>query len=236
MGNVVCGFLSILSAFEGHITTACWLIVLAAFLDALDGKIARLSGGGSRFGVELDSLADVISFAVAPAVLVHVIKLNEMGRWGWVISVVFIMAASYRLARYNLMASTEEKGDFVGLPVPAAAITLVGYIILCYELWGEVRYGQVIVSQTILFSFLMVSQVTYETLPEKFTTSEARIKLVLGLVVGGALLFKPRLLLFPFGASYILFGILREMYRLLYRVTGRPPHDRRRTNEKSHDE
>jgi len=182
----------------------------------------------------------VISFAVAPAVLVHVIKLNEMGRWGWVISVVFIMAASYRLARYNLMASTEEKGDFVGLPVPAAAITLVGYIILCYELWGEVRYGQIIVSQTILFSFLMVSQVTYETVPDRFTTSEARIKLVLGLVVGAALLFKPRLLLFPFGAAYILFGILREMYRLLYRgvgrVTGRSPHQRRRTNGKSQDD
>jgi CDP-diacylglycerol--serine O-phosphatidyltransferase len=172
-------------------------------------------------------------------VLVHVIKLNEMGRWGWVISVVFIMAASYRLARYNLMASTEEKGDFVGLPVPAAAIALVGYIIFCHEVWGEVRYSQAIVSQTILYSFLMVSQVSYESVPDRFTSSEARIKLVLMLVVGAALLFKPRLLLFPFCASYILFGILREMYRLLYRgvgrVTGRPQYDRRRTNGKKHD-
>ena len=71
MGNVVCGFLAILSAFEGAITTACWFIILAGFLDALDGKVARLSGGSSQFGVELDSLADFLSFGVAPATLVH---------------------------------------------------------------------------------------------------------------------------------------------------------------------
>ena len=240
MGNVVCGFLSILSAFEGHVTTACWLIVLAAFLDALDGKIARLAGGSSRFGVELDSLADVISFGVAPAVLMHTIKLGSMGKWGWVISVVFIMAASYRLARYNLFATTDEKHDFVGLPVPAAAITLVAYIIFCYHIWGEVRYGQAVVSLTILFSFLMVSQIQYDTLPDRFTSSDARIKLMLLLIAGGALLFMPRLLLFPVCASYILFGILREMYRLFYRgvgkVTGRPPDRRRRDIRENHDD
>ncbi|NOY87847.1 MAG: CDP-diacylglycerol--serine O-phosphatidyltransferase, partial [FCB group bacterium] len=116
MGNVVCGFLAILSAFEGHITTASWFIILAGFLDALDGKIARISGSASQFGVELDSLADFLSFGVAPAVLVYSIKLNSLGKWGWIISIVYIMAAAYRLARFNLLADTEEKKDFVGLP------------------------------------------------------------------------------------------------------------------------
>lgn len=239
MGNVVCGFLSILSAFEGNYTTACWLIVLAAFLDALDGKIARLSGGATQFGIELDSLADIISFGVAPAVLVYTIKLNSMGKWGWLIAVVFIMAASYRLARFNLLADTEEKKDFVGLPVPVAAITLVAYVIFCYHLWGEVRYDQWLVSMIVLFAFLMVSQVSYDTLPERFSSSESRIKLLILIAAGVALLAGPRLLLFPICAAYILGGMIRELCRLFSRSVDRVAmrsQDFQRTNRKTEDE
>ena len=135
MGNVVCGFLAILSAFEGNITTACWFVILAGFLDALDGKIARLSGSTSQFGIELDSLADFLSFAVAPAFIVHAIKLSSLGKWGWVISIVFIMAAAYRLARFNILAESDEKKDFLGLPVPMAAIALVSFVIFSYKCW-----------------------------------------------------------------------------------------------------
>ncbi len=238
MGNVVCGFLAILSSFEGNITTACWLIILAAFLDALDGKVARLSGGTSQFGVELDSLADFLSFGIAPAVVVYAIKLNDLGKWGWLVSVVYIMAASYRLARFNIMAETEEKKDFLGLPVPAAAVPLVSYIIFCYEVWGGLQYGQVLVSMIILFSFLMVSQVQYDALPDKFTSPENRIKLVLILIAGASVLFRPRLLLFPVCAGYILFGIVREFWRLfnksVEKVTGRP-YLRHRSDRKNLD-
>jgi CDP-diacylglycerol--serine O-phosphatidyltransferase len=236
MGNVVCGFLAILSAFEGNVTTACWLVILAAFLDALDGKIARLSGGASRFGVELDSLADFLSFGVAPAVILYSIKLSALGKWGWLISVVYIMAASYRLARFNLLADTEEKKDFVGLPVPVAAVTLVSYIIFAYEFWGELRYSQLLVSMIILSAFLMVSQVRYDTLPERFDTTERRIKLGVLLLAGAAIIFRPRLLLFPFCTSFILFGIVREFYRLFHRSVGRVagrPNRRRRNDRKS---
>ncbi len=225
MGNVVCGFLSILSAFEGNIVGACWFVVLAGFLDALDGKVARLSGGTSEFGVELDSLADFLSFGVAPAVLVHTIKLSELGKWGWIISIVYIMSASYRLARFNLLASTDEKKDFLGLPVPAAALLLVSYVIFSYHLWGELRYSQMLVSMIIIMAFLMVSQVRYEVVPDRFHTKEAKIKLALVLFSILALIVQPRLLLFPILACYILFGVGREMYRLfsvgVERVTGR---------------
>jgi len=239
MGNVVCGFLAILSAFEGNITTACWLVILAGFLDALDGKVARLSGGASQFGVELDSLADFLSFGVAPAVIVYAIKLSDLGKWGWLVSVVFIMAASYRLARFNLLAETEEKKAFVGLPVPAAAVTLVSYIILCYDQWGELQYSQVLVSMIILFAFLMVSQVQYDSLPDRFTSPENRIKLLVLLAAGAAVLVRPRLLLFPISAGYILFGMIRESIRLftrsVNRVAGRQ-YLRRRSDRKRSDE
>jgi len=238
MGNVVCGFLAILSAFEGHITTACWFVVLAGFLDALDGKVARLSGGASQFGVELDSLADFLSFGVAPAVLVHSIKLNSLGKWGWIISIVFIMAAAYRLARYNLLADTDEKKDFLGLPVPAAAFALVSFIIFSYALWDELRYGEVLVSMIILLAFLMVSQVQYDSFPDRFDTPQNRLKGAVLMVALIIILFEPRLMLFPILALYILFGVAREVYRMFYRGVGRVagPYRRRKTDRGSEDE
>lgn len=231
MGNVVCGFLAILSAFEGNITTACWFVILAGFLDALDGKVARLGGGTTQFGLELDSLADFLSFGVAPAVLVYSIKLSSLGKWGWVISIVYIMAAAYRLARFNLLADTEEKKDFLGLPVPAAAVTLVSFIIFCYYLWDGLKYSELLVSMIILFAFLMVSQVQYDSFPDRFDTAQNRIKLVVLLAATIVVIFRPRLLLFPIFSLYILFGMIRELYQLFYKgvgkVTGRPNRRRK---------
>ncbi len=239
MGNVICGFLSILSSFEGHATTACWFIILAGFLDALDGRVARMSGATSQFGVELDSLADFLSFGVAPAVLVHTIRLNSLGKWGWVISVVFITAASYRLARYNLLADTEEKKDFLGLPVPIAAFGLVSFVIFSYERWGEVRHDEVLISMIIGFAFLMISQVQYDTLPEHFSSRWDRTKLAALIVAGATVLVDTRLMLFPVIASYILFGLIREAYRLFFlgvgKVTGRPPLRRESDKERRND-
>lgn len=235
MGNVVCGFLSILSAFEGHVTAACWFVILAGCLDVLDGRAARLAGATSQFGVELDSLADFLSFGVAPAVLVHSIKLNSLGKWGWIISVVYIMAASYRLARYNILADSEEKKDFMGMPVPIAAFGLVSYIIFSYNLWGELRYDEVLVTMIAVFSFIMVSQIQYDTMPETFSGRWDRIKAAALVVAAIALAIRPRLLLFPIVAAYILFGLVREGYRLFFlgvgKVTGRP-YGRRKTDKR----
>jgi CDP-diacylglycerol--serine O-phosphatidyltransferase len=220
MGNVVCGFLAILSAFEGEITTACWLIILAGFLDGLDGKVARLSGTTSDFGVELDSLADFLSFGVAPAVILYVGKLHSLGKWGWVVGVVYIMASSYRLARFNLLAQTDEKKEFLGLPTPGAALALVSYVIFSYHLWGGLEYSRYIVSMVIVFSALMVSQIEYDALPDRFNTRKNRIKLLFLLTGAVAALAKPRLLLFPLFSLYIIIGLVREMYRFFYLGVG----------------
>lgn len=225
MGNVVCGFFSILSTFEGHITTACWLLLFAALLDALDGKVARLSRSTSQFGIELDSLADFLSFGVAPSVIFYSITLQWLGKWGWIVSIVFIMAAAYRLARYNLMADTEEKKDFLGLPVPAAAMAILTFVIFCYHLWGGIQYHEFFITMILILSFLMVSTIQYDTMPDRFDTPAERIKLIVLVLVAIAVIFKPRLLLFPFVTAYILFGMIRQMYVFLVmgmgKVTGR---------------
>jgi CDP-diacylglycerol--serine O-phosphatidyltransferase len=225
MGNAVCGFLAILSLFEGQVTSACWFVILAGFLDALDGKVARLSGVNSQFGRELDSLADFLSFGVAPAAIVHVATLSDLGRWGWVISIVFIMAAAYRLARFNLTADDEEKRAFLGLPVPAAGFTLVAFVIFSYEIWGELQYDQVLIATIILTAFLMVSQVQYDAVPDQFSSRREKIMLLVGVLAVVVVVFRPRLLLFPVIALYILSGLVREAHRLFYagvgKVTGR---------------
>jgi CDP-diacylglycerol--serine O-phosphatidyltransferase len=229
MGNMVCGFLALISAFEGEITTACWLIMLGAFLDGLDGKVARLSGSSSRFGVELDSLADFLTFGVAPAAIMYIVKLHSMGKWGWVISIVYIMASGYRLARFNLLAQTDEKKEFLGLPVPGAAMTLVAYVIMSYQIWGQLEYSEYLVSMVILFSALMVSQIEYDSMPDRFNTKRNRVKLVFVLIVVAAALWKPRLLLFPIFALYIIIGLVREAYRYFYLGVG---YVRRRTGNR----
>lgn len=238
MGNVVCGFVAILNSFNGEYLTACWFICLAAFLDALDGKVARLSGSTSQFGVELDSLADFLSFGVAPAVLVYTIKLKNMGEWGWLIAIVYIMAQAYRLARYNILADSDEKKNFIGMPVPIAAVTIVTFIIFSYEVWGQLEYSEVLVSMVILFSFLMVSQIQFDTLPERIDTPQAKIKLIFMVLSVIIILFNYRLLLFPFMVLYILFCITREVYRLVYvgveKVAG--PYRRRTTDKEENDE
>ncbi|MBD3257189.1 CDP-diacylglycerol--serine O-phosphatidyltransferase [candidate division GN15 bacterium] len=229
MGNAVCGFFSILTTFEGQIATACWFVILAGFLDALDGKVARLADAHSQFGRELDSLADFLSFGAAPALIAHAAYLSSLGKWGWVISIVYIMAAAYRLARFNVWAEEEEKTAFQGLPVPAAAFALVSFVILCFDVWGEARYEQVMIGVMIVTSFLMVSQVVYDAVPDQLSRPGERTKLAILVLAIIALLFRPRLLLFPFIALYILFGLVREAYRLFFvgvgKVTGKSRPD-----------
>jgi len=232
MGNVVCGFVALLSIVEGKVTAACWLVILAAFLDSLDGKVARLSKTTSQFGVELDSLADFLSFGIAPALIVYMVKLESLGTAGKIISVVYIMAAAFRLARFNLLADSDEKKSFVGLPVPAAALALVSFLLFSYARYGGLEYDELLVAMIVLFSFLMVSQIQYDALPDRVHSPADRVKMgivvILFLIVAVVFVIHPgwmRQLLFPMFCLYILFGMVREGYRLFFlgvnKVTGR---------------
>jgi len=217
VGNMLCGFISILQSFEGEAIHAAWLIILAGFFDALDGKIARISRSASRFGIELDSFADFVSFGIAPAVIFYSFRLYVLGTWGWLLGFLFIICGAFRLARFNIEARLEEKPYFTGLPIPVAAITLCGYTLFSYELWGELLYPEVLITLVIVFSALMVSGIEYETLPRFSLNSKKNlIKLIYILVALIAVLLKPRLAIFPLGMIYVLSGIVREVYQLVH--------------------
>ena len=216
VGNMFCGFVSILYSFDGEPIFAAWMIVLAAFFDALDGQVARFAGVPSRFGVELDSFSDLLSFGVAPALLFYNLNIYPLGKWGWILGFVFVMCGAFRLARFNLQATKlEEKLPYVGLPIPTAAVTLVSYVLFSYEIWGTLRFPKALITMIIAFSGLMVSGIEYETLPKfSFANRKNKVKLVYLFVFLVALIVNPRLALFPFGMLYVLSGFGKGAHEL----------------------
>jgi CDP-diacylglycerol--serine O-phosphatidyltransferase len=217
MGNLFCGFASIIASVKGEKPTeAAWMIIFAAFFDFLDGLVARLSKSSSRFGVELDSLVDIVSFGVAPAVLVYSFKMIEFGNWGWVLGFIYLMAGTFRLARFNLTAKLETKGNFIGLPIPAPALALASFVIFCETLWGEIRLDKFLTIMVVLFSALMVSTIEYETMPSSdLSIKKNRTKMLILVAVGVALMVRTRIFLFPLLALYIFSGILKLFIGLI---------------------
>ncbi len=130
--NIFCGFLSILSTNQGQFHTAAWFIILAAIFDSLDGVMARITRSSSQFGVELDSLADVISFGAAPSFMVYQAHLYTLENWGIIIAAMPVVFGAIRLARFNVQLVGFDKDYFNGLPIPMQAITTCAFILQYY--------------------------------------------------------------------------------------------------------
>jgi len=219
LGNLFCGFLSIIYNISGEFTLAAWLIVLAAFLDAADGRLARITGSDSRFGVELDSLADLSSFGLATSVLLYRYSLNAAGIWGLMVAFAFFTCGALRLARYNVLSTDARRGKYIGLPIPATAVTLASYTIFCTAVLGREPPLWGTVSFTLALSALMVSGVEYDPVPE-FRLRSFGEKFRVGFCVVGTFLIIafPSKALFPLSLFYVGSGVVR---RLLLPVIGK---------------
>ena len=163
VGNMLCGFAAILYTLHSRLEMAGWLILLAGVLDGLDGRIARLTGTTSEFGKEYDSLADVVSFGVAPAIIIYQWGLWTMGRWGWAVAFLFVVAGSVRLARYNVRSHVGGRRYFVGLPIPAGAGALTLLVLVDPAPLVDRWAGAALWSFVLLISFLMVCQIPYRS-------------------------------------------------------------------------
>jgi CDP-diacylglycerol--serine O-phosphatidyltransferase len=217
LGNLFFGFWAIVSAFNGNFRWAGWFIVLAGILDMLDGRVARLSGTGTRFGAELDSLVDVISFGVAPALLIYFLDFSSAGRFAWILCYIYVTAVALRLARFNVLsAGKPSTGWFTGLPSPSAGMTLAVYYPFSQTDWyrASIAYldlqHQGLVVLMLLLAVLMVSNVKYPKFPPIGVRSA---KGIFGLVVHLTILlggiFAPEYFLFPLGLVYVTYGIAR---------------------------
>jgi CDP-diacylglycerol--serine O-phosphatidyltransferase len=163
VGNLFCGYLSLWSSINGTFERSAWLIVIAAVLDMLDGRIARLTNSASEFGEEYDSLADLVSFGVAPAILVYSWGLADFHRLGLAVSFFFVVCGSMRLARFNIQTHIADKRYFVGLPIPAAAGTICTLVLATPDPLVDRVWMTAALIATFILSYLMISTIRYRS-------------------------------------------------------------------------
>ena len=206
------GFYSIISSINGDFTIAAISIMIAMMWDTLDGRVARLTNTQSAFGAEYDSLADLVSFGLAPALLVYEWSLYELGRFGWLAAFVYLACAALRLARFNTQVGIADKRFFQGLPSPAAAGVIASMIWL--KIWTFASFDSEVISLgyylgagiTILCGILMVSNVRYYSFKEldsKKASFRFLLLIVLSLII---LMYKPNIILFTGFFLYLLSG------------------------------
>ncbi|HMK74623.1 MAG TPA: CDP-diacylglycerol--serine O-phosphatidyltransferase [Thermodesulfobacteriota bacterium] len=207
-GNLLCGFWAIISVFQERFYFAAVAILLAAVFDVFDGKVAKLSGATSKFGMQYDSLADLISFGVAPALLAFSWALRPYGKFGWLAAFLFVACGAIRLARFNVLASTGETKYFKGLPIPVAA-AMIAFTILLYFQLIETDWVKDIVILVMIYilAFLMVSNIRYFSFKElnlaKRKPFSIFIFVVLSLVV---IVMEPVVVLFASVLLYVFSG------------------------------
>jgi CDP-diacylglycerol--serine O-phosphatidyltransferase len=165
--NMFCGFMSIIHASKGEFSAASWFIILAAGFDSLDGVMARITKSSSEFGVEIDSLSDVVSFGAAPAFLVYQLHLHALGGFGILVSSFLMIFGGLRLARFNTHLVGFDKEHFVGLPIPISAMTVASFVLEYWHADSGLGAGPAGLLPWIVaaLSLLMVSKVRYDTLP-----------------------------------------------------------------------
>jgi CDP-diacylglycerol---serine O-phosphatidyltransferase len=215
LANLFLGVFAIVTASRGDFSTAGVYIVLGGVADALDGRIARATRTGSRFGEELDSLVDAITFGLAPALIMYFAVLNREG-WDWVLVFLFVACAVIRLARFNVEQAGRAKRYFHGLPSPAAGMTLATYYWFSQtDLYNQTMIGdlpwQVMLRWVMAgLAFLMISNVSYPAVPTVGYRSARELggtAIVLGTLLG--ILFLPREFFFPALMLYVLYGVAK---------------------------
>jgi len=206
------GFYSIISSINGDFTIAAISIMIAMMWDTLDGRVARLTNTQSGFGAEYDSLADLVSFGLAPALLVYQWTLYELGRFGWLAAFVYLTCAALRLARFNTQIGVADKRYFQGLPSPAAAGVIASMIWL--KIWTFASFDSDVISLgyylgaglTILCGLLMVSNLRYYSFKE-LDSKKASFRFLLVVIMSLIILvYKPNIILFTGFFVYLLSG------------------------------
>jgi CDP-diacylglycerol--serine O-phosphatidyltransferase len=160
--SLFCGFYSVIASFKEHFVPAAIAILVSIIFDGLDGRVARLTNTTSKFGAEYDSIADVIAFGMAPALLAYSWSLSIYGKWGWIACFLFVLCGALRLARFNIQIGIIESKVFNGLPIPAAAAVVATTVIFFDYSGAEGKFhNEFVMAFVIILSLLMVSGVKY---------------------------------------------------------------------------
>ena len=207
-GGIFSGMMSLIMSSAGKFEEAAWLILLALIFDGLDGRVARLTNTTSKFGMEYDSLADIVSFGVAPAMLLYQYCGVEFGRFGMVVSGLYVVFGAIRLARFNVTTMDIEPSVFIGVPIPTAAV-FISILILLYEKYSLTMYLPLLLAM-LFTAGLMVSNIRYPSFKKVNLEKSNFIKVLVALVISASLIF-----IYPIESltvvigGYLFFGFIR---------------------------
>ena len=228
LSSMFSGFYSIGASFNSDYERAAWAIMIASVFDVLDGWVARLTHTTSKFGIQIDSLSDAISFGVAPGVLAYSWSLQSFGKIGWLASFFMVACAALRLARFNVQMGGEEKKHFTGLPSPAAGLMIATTVLAYQEIIDILRRMQFqeladmlvleywVLALTFIVAGLMVSNITYHSLKEANLKERRPFGLLVVIVaILVVVAYHPAIVLFLISLAYVLTGIGEALFKLL---------------------
>lgn len=220
VGNMFCGYAAIMYAMQGKLVLAAPFIGVAIVLDLLDGRIARMTGTSSEFGLQLDSLADVISFGVAPAMLAFSWGLSELGRWGWAAGFVYVTACAMRLARFNIQTTTQvDKRYFIGMPSPPAAGVIAATVFAFPNELGGLRQLLAAVAVVVVPAILMVSTIRFRSFKTlNFGYQKTYMPIFFFAIIVVLIATEPQWTLLVLAYSYLLSAFIGQ---LITRMRGR---------------
>ncbi len=229
-GNLFCGLYAILAVFDGNHLHAAYAVLVALIFDMLDGKSARWVKGTSQFGLEYDSLADVVSFGVAPGFLIYAWALKGQGMLGAAVMFAFVACGALRLARFNVISTASESRYFMGLPIPAAASVVATLVVFDHHIGslGQEVKPFLILVMTLVLAFLMVSTLKYRSFKDVNFHGWRGFNYLVWIVLGVMLIAAwPQVMLFVLCAGYALSGAVIRLVALLAgpfaKQTGKQP-------------
>jgi len=207
------GFYSILATIKGNYIQASWAIMIAMIFDGLDGWVARLTQSTTRFGIELDSLSDLVAFGIAPAVMLYKWALVPFGRVGWAAAFMFVACGALRLARYNIQMGSSESRAFTGMPIPGAAALLATLVIFYHEIWDAVPdKNYFILFFTYFLAALMVCTLKFHGVKELDLRKRKPFKILVAFVLFlTVIVIHPEISLFLFAMIYLIGGIIENI-------------------------
>jgi CDP-diacylglycerol--serine O-phosphatidyltransferase len=215
-GGLFGGFYSVIATLKEDYLIAAIAVLVALVFDALDGRVARMTKTSSHFGVEYDSLSDLVAFGVAPGVLAYRWALEPWGVWGWLAASLYVICGALRLARFNVQIDVVDKQSFVGLPIPAAAAVVATTILMYYFLGGEGATNKHITLLLLIYVLagLMVSTIRYYSFKDLHLRHRQPFWiLLLGIIVIQLTIAEPQVMLFSIFSGYALSGPLWALWR-----------------------
>ena len=201
--NMACGFYSIILAFNREFYPAAMILVLGAIFDSVDGRVARMTGTQSAFGEQFDSISDVVTFGVAPAILAYNKFFSDLGRIGLITSFIFLLCGALRLARFNANIEKVSSDFFQGLPIPSGALAIVGLVLFTVKFPELETLPVVYIVYVLFFSFLMISNIPFNSFKKSEWVKKHKKRVLLMIFI---------LIALTFTYEYVMIGLILLIY------------------------